>query len=60
VWGWLGTCNWGDWAEMHVAAGLPTDESMVEAGDLTREGGARMRFLLAKRPGSTPSSPPPT
>jgi hypothetical protein len=45
---------------MHVAAGRPTDESMVEAGDLTREGGARMRFLLAKRPGSTPSSPPPT
>jgi hypothetical protein len=46
---------------MHVAAGLPTDESMVRAGDLTREGGARaMPFLLAKRPGSTPSSPPPT
>lgn len=33
------------------SAGLPTDESLVEAGDFTREGGARaMRFLLSKRP----------
>ena len=32
-------------------AGLPDDESLVEAGDWTREGGARaMRFLLIKHP----------
>jgi len=33
------------------AAGLPYDDSLVEAGDFTREGGARaMRFLLIKHP----------
>ncbi len=32
-------------------AGLPLDEGLVEAGDFTRDGGARaMRFLLLKRP----------
>ena len=33
------------------AAGLPNDDALVEAGDFTRDGGARaMRFLLIKRP----------
>jgi DNA-binding LacI/PurR family transcriptional regulator len=33
------------------AAGLPADDALIEAGDFTREGGARaMRFLLIKRP----------
>jgi DNA-binding LacI/PurR family transcriptional regulator len=33
------------------AAGLPTDEALVEDGDFTRDGGARaMRFLLSIRP----------
>jgi DNA-binding LacI/PurR family transcriptional regulator len=33
------------------AAGLPYHDSLVEAGDFTREGGARaMRFLLVKHP----------
>ncbi|HAW09648.1 MAG TPA: LacI family transcriptional regulator, partial [Chloroflexi bacterium] len=32
-------------------AGLPNDDALVEAGDFTRDGGARaMRFLLIKRP----------
>lgn len=32
------------------AAGLPSDDGLIEAGDFTREGGARaMRFLLTKR-----------
>ena len=33
------------------AAGLPVDDALIEAGDFTRDGGARaMRFLLIKRP----------
>ena len=33
------------------AAGLPVDEGLVEAGDFTRDGGARaMRVLLLRRP----------
>ena len=33
------------------AAALPNDDALVEAGDFTRNGGARaMRFLLIKRP----------
>jgi DNA-binding LacI/PurR family transcriptional regulator len=32
-------------------AGIPADDALVEAGDFTRDGGARaMRFLLIKRP----------
>src|ERR1019366_3757612 len=32
-------------------AGLPADDALIEAGDFTRDGGARaMRFLLIKRP----------
>jgi DNA-binding LacI/PurR family transcriptional regulator len=33
------------------AAGVPADDALIEAGDFTRDGGARaMRFLLIKRP----------
>jgi len=32
-------------------AGIPADDALIEAGDFTRDGGARaMRFLLIKRP----------
>ncbi|MFF3501500.1 LacI family DNA-binding transcriptional regulator [Streptomyces sp. NPDC003247] len=48
----VGRSRLAGWREGHREAGLRADESLVEAGDFTEEGGRRaMRSLLERAPG---------